>query len=138
MPLWQAGLFIIGFYVCAFEIAPEYLDDNPPFDFGRWASMLPVVVVFGAYLVYRTGVYSKAASYVGTLGIFSAVLALVFRTVDTEGLVCDSVPMGTHFLWHIFLSAAAFAGLLAMIFVISSGGKQARTAASAPAGAPAE
>jgi hypothetical protein len=46
--------------------------------------------------------------------------------------------MGTHFLWHIFLSAAAFAGLLAMIFVISAGGKQAQTAASAPAGAPAE
>ena len=100
--------------------------------------MLPVVVVFGAYLVYRTGVYSRAASYVGTLGIFSAVLALIFRTVDTEGLVCDSVPMGTHFLWHILLSAAAFSGLLAMIFVISAGGKVSQTPASAPASAPAE
>jgi hypothetical protein len=43
----------------------------------------------------------------------SALLALVFRTADL--LVCPYFPLGTHFLWHIFLSLAAFLGVLVLM-----------------------
>jgi hypothetical protein len=138
MPLWQTGLFIVGFYIAAFQLAPVLFDNNSLINLGRWASMMPAVVLFGGYLVYRTSLYSKAASYLGTVGIGSAVLALTFRIVDAEGLICSSVPMGTHSLWHTFLSAGAFMGLLAMMGVIRMGETRMGTASTPPLGAPAE
>jgi len=35
-----------------------------------------------------------------------AALAATFRSIDL--LACGLIPFGTHFLWHIFLSAAAY------------------------------
>lgn len=133
MPLWQAGVFIVAFY-----FTTEYFDDIDLIPYGRWASMLPAIVVFGAYLIFRTGFYSRLGAYIGSAGILSAILALTFRTIDSEHLVCGTVPMGTHFLWHIFLSAAAFTGILAMMLVIRTGKGRPAASASAPVSAPAE
>lgn len=133
MPLWQALIFIVAFYFTV-----QYFDYVDLIPYGRWASMMPAIILFGSYLIFRTASYSRYAAYVGGLGIASALLALTFRTIDTEHLVCDAVPMGTHFLWHIFLSAAAFTGMLAMMWVIAAGEKQAPPATGDPLGAPAE
>ncbi len=43
-------------------------------------------------------------------GLF--VLSLTFRSLDT--LVCDSVPLGTHFLWHLLNGAVLAILLVAM------------------------
>jgi len=132
MPLWQSLVFVVAFY-----LTTSYFDAIDLIPYGRWASMMPAIMLFGAYLIYRTSRYSAFGAYVGSVGIVSALLALTFRTVDTEHLVCGAVPMGTHFLWHIFLSAAAFTGILAMMAVVRKRETQAASSASV-AGAPAE
>jgi hypothetical protein len=48
----------------------------------------------------------------GGLAVALAVVAVTFRTIDLA--VCQTIPMGTHFLWHSFLSAGAFSGILAL------------------------
>ena len=133
MPLWQAVLFSVGFYFVA-----EFFDQIDLVPYGRWASIMPAILLFGSYLIFRTGAYSLPAAYTGAIAIGSAMLALTFRTIDTEHYVCGVLPNGTHFLWHIFLSAAAFMGLLAMIAVARAGQVQARNGRSAALGAPAE
>lgn len=39
----------------------------------------------------------------------AAAMALGFRSLDLQA--CDTIPIGTHFLWHIFLGLAAYAGI---------------------------
>jgi len=39
----------------------------------------------------------------------SAIVAVSLRTLDLN--VCDVMPVGTHFFWHIFLGFAAYAGV---------------------------
>lgn len=38
-----------------------------------------------------------------------AALALAFRSLDRSA--CATIPVGSHFLWHIFLGFAAYAGV---------------------------
>ena len=133
MPLWQAVVFSVGFY-----FATEFFDEINLIPYGRWASMMPAILLFGAYLIYRTSAHSMPAAYFGAAAISSAILALTFRTIDREQFVCDITPIGTHFLWHAFLSAAAFLGILAIIAVVRVGVRQDLAGKSEPAVAPAE
>jgi hypothetical protein len=73
----------------------------------------------------------------GIAALISSTSALAFRTIDRENLVCDFVPFGTHFLWHIFLSTGAFLGMLAMLSVIRAGRAAREYPAREPVGAPA-
>jgi len=136
MPLWQAIIFFAAFF-----FVTRYFDEINLIPFGRWASIMPAVVLFGGYLIYRSAAYAKYAAYLGGAAIGSTLLALTFRTLDrlaVEQLACDAFPIGTHFLWHGFLSAGAFLGMMAMIAIARSGLEQARTDETAPLSAPAE
>ena len=133
MPLWQAVLFSVAFYFVA-----EFFDEINLVPYGRWASIMPAILLFGSYLIFRTSALSMPAAYIGSVAIGSAMLALTFRTIDREQFVCDVLPNGTHFLWHGFLSAAAFMGILAMIALARAGAAQTQTGKSVPLGAPAE
>jgi hypothetical protein len=57
--------------------------------------------------------YSRRAALLSGLALTSAIVALTFRTMDLS--VCEAFPTGTHFLWHSFLSAGGFLGVLALI-----------------------
>ena len=133
MPLWQAVIFSVAFY-----FVTVFFDEINLIPYGRWASILPAILLFGSYLIYRTSAHSMPAAYFGTVAIGSAILALTFRTIDREQFVCDIFPTGTHFLWHGFLSAGAFLGILAMITVVRAHLGQAQTGESVPLSAPAE
>lgn len=136
MPLWQAAIFFVAFF-----LVTRYFDEINLIPFGRWASIMPAVVLFGGYLIYRTVAYAKYGAYLGCAAIGSTLLALTFRTLDrlaVEQLACDVIPIGTHFLWHGFLSAGAFLGILAMIAVARAGVGQAQAGKSVPLSAPAE
>lgn len=72
----------------------------------------PVGVVLAAivgagYLIYRT---RDRVLILGILTLASALLAYTFRSIDLY--TCSVIPFGTHFLWHVFLSAGAFLGIL--------------------------
>jgi len=136
MPLWQALLFFIAFYLVS-----KYFDDIDLIPYGRWASMMPAILIFGGCLIYRTAAFSKSAAIFGTGGVLFAIAALTFRTIDRFPAICDAYPIGTHFLWHVLLSSAAFTGILAIIAV--SRASRAAVAkgeipARGPLGAPAE
>jgi hypothetical protein len=40
------------------------------------------------------------------LAVSFFIIALIFREIDY--LVCPIIPIGSHFLWHIFNSIAGF------------------------------
>lgn len=47
----------------------------------------------------------------GLLALAAMVFAAFFRGIDTLTAVCETVPFGTHFLWHLGLSVSAVLGL---------------------------
>ena len=114
--LWSyfgAALFLALFYG-GFSFSREYWDRAI---FGipvqRWVALAPVVILAGIALIAQTYAYSRRAAILGSVALSSAIVALTFRTIDLS--VCSSFPIGTHFLWHSFLSAGGFLGVLALI-----------------------
>jgi hypothetical protein len=79
---------------------------------GRWVAITPLVVGSGILLIVQTAFRSRESAILGGLAVLCAVVAVTFRTVDLQ--VCDTIPTGTHFLWHSFLSAGGFLGVLAL------------------------
>jgi hypothetical protein len=78
----------------------------------RWVALAPIVILASLALIAQTYSYSKRVAAYGGVALLSAVVALLFRSYDLAA--CPYIPFGTHFLWHSFLSAAGFIGILAM------------------------
>jgi len=72
---------------------------------------LLVVVTLG---IHRARQHAPAR-YVRLAGAGVYAAALFFRTIDNE--VCQTVPIGTHFIWHTLIGLVTY---LAMHAVISS------------------
>ncbi len=73
----------------------------------------PAIVALGFWFIIKTARVSRRAAGSGTALLFAALLALNFRSIDLG--VCATFPTGTHFLWHIFLSLAAYLGILTLL-----------------------
>jgi hypothetical protein len=97
----------------------------------RWGAMAFVIVAVAVWLITRTVAVSRAGAVTGVAALGSAALALTFRSLD--GNACASIGFGTHFLWHIFLSAAAFLSLCTVMII-----DRARRPADGPVPAAAE
>lgn len=67
-------------------------------------------------LVHSVRCRYERFSLLGAAGVF--VLALVFRTMDNP--VCESFPLGTHFLWHLLNAAAIYLAMRALIVGLQS------------------
>lgn len=70
-----------------------------------WATLLLLTV----WLAMRK--HSAARSFALAASVFTVSLA--FRTIDES--VCSAVPVGTHFLWHVFNSIVLYLLLAALI-----------------------
>jgi hypothetical protein len=80
----------------------------------RFAPMFATVTVFGIIMVTATArKYGRSAALQGVLILACGVVAAVARSIDL--MVCEVIPFGTHFLWHIGLSTAACLGLLLVV-----------------------
>jgi hypothetical protein len=79
---------------------------------GRWVAITPLVVGSGVLLIAQTAFRSTESAMLGGVAVACAIVAVTFRTIDLQ--VCSTIPMGTHFLWHSFLSAGGFFGILAL------------------------
>jgi Ceramidase len=109
--LWPplgALLFVVAF-VFAFLFSRQYLSVFNQ----RWVAVAPAVILFGSVLATQTVMRSKKAALLGLGAMGLSLTALGFRTYDLE--FCDSFPMGTHWLWHIFNSAGGFTAMLAIM-----------------------
>jgi hypothetical protein len=81
----------------------------------RWGAMAFAIIAVAVWLITRTVAVSRAAALTGAAALGLAALALTFRSLD--GSACASIGLGTHFLWHIFLSAAAFLSLYTVLII---------------------
>jgi hypothetical protein len=72
-----------------------------------FAPFFGALVVIGAGFVYLTArARGAAAALMAATSLGLGTLAAIFRSIDM--IACPVIPTGTHFLWHIFLSAAAY------------------------------
>lgn len=106
---WREGVLVTAGAI-ALAVAVRFADLPVR---GGWSVMAPFIITIAIWLIVRSYAASKKAALIGGIAITSAMAALTFRSID--GSMCDTVPMGTHFLWHVFLSAAAFAVMQALI-----------------------
>lgn len=63
---------------------------------------LAVLLLLGSILNYKK--HSAAQSFFNASGLF--IISLIFRSVDMA--VCNSFPLGTHFLWHLLNGAVLY------------------------------
>jgi hypothetical protein len=123
--LWSSAgtlIFVVAF-VLSFMISRQYLGMFQQ----RWVAAAPSVILFGSILATQTVMRSKKAALLGLAAMALSLTALGFRTYDLE--LCDSFPMGTHWLWHIFNSAGGFTAMLAIITLQTEGARKPRTQA---------
>ena len=107
------------FFVVAFVLTFEYSREYFSFSGQRWVAAAPAVILFGSILAAQTVMRSKKAALLGLAAMGLSLTALAFRTYDLT--VCDSFPMGTHWLWHMFNSAGGFTAMLAIITLQTQG-----------------
>jgi hypothetical protein len=108
-PFWQSLLVVVGFFLI--QAVQHYLGINLA-GIGIWVALAPAVILVAVWLILRTAPLSAPAALFGAASLATALVALLFRTID--GAACPYLPAGTHFLWHILLSSAAFLGLVAL------------------------
>jgi len=108
-PLWQVALMLA--LLVGTPFLARYIDIPLP---GGWAILRGgVLVLAGIWLVARTLPVNRPAALTGALALLFALVALSARTLDAEA--CAHVAQGSHFLWHIFLSTAAFMLMLTLM-----------------------
>jgi hypothetical protein len=78
-----------------------------------WAGLIGVVVLFGLILTLYTHILFPTVIKLSVATLVLAAAAVTFRMIDLP--LCESTPFGTHFLWHIFLSLAAFTGCVLIL-----------------------
>jgi hypothetical protein len=73
-----------------------------------------VIAATGLGMAFATArKFGVRAARLGLMVMACAIPAAVFRSIDL--LVCAEIPFGTHFLWHILLSAAAYLGIVLLL-----------------------
>lgn len=102
---WLAGIATAGFIPYAMLTVPLFALIP---GIGSSASYAPVPLLI---LIYAALLRGRAPDTARGLAIGAGILilSLTFRTLD--GPLCDRVPVGTHFLWHI-LNAAMLAWMI--------------------------
>ena len=103
-PLWSAGTVLLFFPFAAaltplFAVLPVL---------GVSAGYLPVVALIALYGVILR---KRSARLARGLWIGAAILlvSITFRSLDMP--VCEALPLGTHFAWHI-LNAVMLGGMI--------------------------
>ena len=105
-PLWKSVMVMIGFFAI---LELQRLFGLDLSSIGIWVALAPAVILVALWLILGTIPVSGTAAIYGALSLVFALLGLGFRTVDH--LACPYIAFGTHFLWHVFLSFAAFLGV---------------------------
>ncbi|MEL6914198.1 MAG: ceramidase domain-containing protein [Pseudomonadota bacterium] len=94
-PWWGALLLTAAFVPFAAVVVP-LIDRLPFFAISNFYWTVPILLVAFAPLVARENFETARGMIVGAL-ILS--LSISLRSVDE--MICDAVPLGSHFLWHI-------------------------------------
>jgi hypothetical protein len=108
---WQHVGVAFGAFV-ATALALRFVEFGLPLP-GRMAGTAIAIVGLALWLIARSAAVSRSAAITGGAALLSALTALTFRSADAWA--CATYGTGSHFLWHIFLSAAAFLSLVTIM-----------------------
>ena len=109
------GLILLAAIVALMVFLP------PPAGTTNQIIIVVVIAAIAAGLLIATWMRKREAFPFAVLMVGGAVIALVLRTADLS--LCATIPVGTHFFWHIFLGAAAYAGVRMMSVLKYAGGE---------------
>ncbi|MEK7214890.1 MAG: ceramidase domain-containing protein [Chloroflexota bacterium] len=105
------GMARSGFAVAAFLVATMAARQFPDLLNGSFHYLPAFGVLFGLGVHhYRRGLEERSTLLVAT-GVFAVALAA--RTVDQAA--CPSIPVGTHFVWHVLTAATTYLVIKALI-----------------------
>lgn len=79
-----------------------------------------LVTLFAVVLIRATAARNADAARVGFYVLLCGLAAAVGRTADL--FVCPWLPVGSHFIWHIFLSIAAYLAFVLLCALARPGG----------------
>ena len=94
-PLWGAALGTVAFIPYAAVFTPVFAG-LPFFSVSSVYWVLPVLIAAYGVLLRRKVPETGRGLLIGA-GVLT--ISLVFRSLDEA--LCDRIPFGTHFLWHI-------------------------------------
>lgn len=95
-PVWAAGAGVLAYFPYAAGVV--YVADLLPFfRISNFYWSVPILLFLYAAL-FRRQIGGLAKGFLAGGAVLS--LSISIRSVDLA--VCDSVPLGTHFLWHVF------------------------------------
>lgn len=102
---WVAGAATLGFLPYAAATVPLFARIPGPGSSAGYAPV-PLLILIHAALLHR-----RAPPVARGLAIGAAILilSLTFRALDQP--LCDLIPIGTHFLWHL-LNATMLAWMI--------------------------
>ncbi|MGB3466968.1 MAG: hypothetical protein WBA74_16935 [Cyclobacteriaceae bacterium] len=98
--LMVAGIFVLSFALrfLGYEVLPLHTATNLSYFITGTLIFLPILL------------YLERRNWLGlrwiVLSVVFLIIALVFREIDKRGLF--NLPMGTHFLWHLFSGVGAY------------------------------
>jgi hypothetical protein len=97
---WIAALAVLLFFPYAAALVPLFAQ-IPGFESSSAYGPVPLLIV-----LYAIGLRNKAPETARNLAIGAAMicLSLLLRSIDEP--LCDALPLGTHFLWHILNAIA--------------------------------
>ena len=95
-PVWLAALAVLLFFPYAIALAYGISLAFGPLNGS--VAYIPVPILIVAYGIAARHRHPQAARGL-FLGAVILVVSLTFRTVDDA--ICNTFPLGTHFMWHI-------------------------------------
>jgi hypothetical protein len=66
--------------------------------------LLPLIVLVAVAVILTLRRSPAAPSYLAAAMVFAAA----FASRELDGPLCNALPIGTHFLWHLFAALLAF------------------------------
>lgn len=109
------AIALLGASVLSLYLGRLYLGNMPGMPPAIFlAPAFAMVAVVGIILAtITTHRYGRGPARLGAAALASAIIAAVCRSIDL--LTCSIIPFGTHFIWHILLSLAAYLGILMLL-----------------------
>jgi ceramidase len=70
-----------------------------------------VIALLGLFLFFTTARrHGTGVANAGGIAVLCGIVAAFCRSIDM--MACRAIPIGTHFIWHILLSLAAYLGIV--------------------------
>jgi|TARA_Y100000294_G_C8538677_1_gene330207 hypothetical protein len=103
------GLVVLAGFIAATVLIPSELRLIKPL-----VGVL-VLVAIAVGLLIATWYRRRPAFKFALPMIGAGIIAVTLRGLDLR--VCETIPFGTHFFWHIFLGIAAYAGVRMIVLL---------------------